>query len=142
MPKPVDTIPGWSLYRFITPPDTRIVFPITSSTPGHWSPHLHFLPISMPSLDLTLYSHFSATHALAHFTAFFLVSRQLPGTKGARRSIMFGERGPGDVRHAKVFTTGGEQGRGRKEGRDVEFVPMETGPMRAYLEREFGFTFP
>ena len=133
---------GWSFYRFITPNDTPISYPITENTPGYWTPHLHFLPISMPHLDLRLYDHFSNTHELAHFTAFWLVSRQLPGTGGARRSMMFGERGqPQSERRAKLVTTGGEKGRGRMEGRDVEWVPMETGPMRAHLEREWGFKF-
>ncbi|KZP31081.1 arylamine N-acetyltransferase 1 [Athelia psychrophila] len=143
MPKPVDTISGWTLYRFITPPDTPIVFPITPATPGHWSPHHHFLPISIPSLDLALFSHFSATHELAHFTAFWLVSRQLPGTGGARRSMMFAEGG-GEVdgkRRAKVYTTGGEEGRGKKEGRDIEWVDMDIGTVRNYLGKEFDFRF-
>ncbi|KAM0749611.1 arylamine N-acetyltransferase 1 [Meredithblackwellia eburnea MCA 4105] len=141
MPKPIDNVKGWTLYRYITPPGVKITFPITSDTPGHWSPHLHFLPISIPSLDLALYSHFSATHELAHFTAFWLVSHQLPGTGGARRSIMFKDIEGDKKRMAKVFTTGGEDGRASKEGRDVAWVEMKMGPMKEFLKGEFGFNF-
>lgn len=141
VPKPIDTIKGWTLYSFIT--TEKIVFPITSSTPGYWSPHLHFLPISVPSLDIELYSHFSATHEHAHFTAFWMVARELKGTGGARRSMMYREReGPeGEKKMAKVYTTGGDEGEGRREGRDIEWVEMKVGPVKAYLEEKFGFRF-
>ena len=43
----------------------------------------------------------------------------------------------GMPRRAKVYTTGGEESNGTQEGRDVEWVDMETGPMKAYLENEF-----
>lgn len=142
VPKPIDTIPGWTLYRRIAPVGTP-AWPISDATDGaYWSPHLHFQLISLPTLDLQLYNHFSATHELAHFTAFWLVTRLIPGTGGARRSMMFGERpdqeGP---RRAKLMTTGGREGKGGKEQRDIGWVGMETGPMKEALTREFGFKF-
>lgn len=91
-------------------------------------------------LDFALYHHFSASHALASFTAFWLITKVMPGTKGARRSIMYADK-EGSPRRAKVYTTGGEESEGSQEGRDVEWVDMETGPMKALLEKQFGFVF-
>lgn len=56
---------------------------------------------------------------------------------------MFAEGGgePDGRRRAKVYTTGGEEGRGRKEGRDIVWVNMEVGAMRDYLAKEFEFRF-
>lgn len=47
MPRPVDEIPGWTFYRYITPVGTPVTLPITDATPGFWSPLFHFLPISV-----------------------------------------------------------------------------------------------
>ncbi|GAA5912798.1 hypothetical protein JCM6882_000430 [Rhodosporidiobolus microsporus] len=138
--QPVDTIQGWTLYRFIPPPETPLFLPFSSSTPGFWSPQFHVYPLSCSLLDFRLYHHFSASHELATFTAFWLVTKVIPGTGGARRSMMYAEK-PGQPRRAKVYTTGGIEGKGSLEGRDVEWVEMETQPMRAFLEREFGFSF-
>lgn len=141
MPKPIDTVLGWTLYRRISP-SPHPSFPVIPSSPGYWTPHLHFQLISLPDLDIKLLHHFSATHEHAHFTAFWLVTRLIEGGQGARRSMMFGERpeqeGP---RRAKLVTTGGREARGSAEQRDVEWVPMETGPMREALIREFEFKF-
>ncbi|BGP23037.1 arylamine N-acetyltransferase [Rhodotorula toruloides] len=138
---PIDTMPGWTFYRFIPPPNTPLSLPIDDSTPGYWSPQFHFHLLSIPLLDYRLLHHFSATHEVGSFYAFWLVTRLLPGTGGARRSMMFAEKEGQDVRRAKVYTTGGHDGKGCLEGRDVEWVDMETGPMREYLEREFGYKF-
>jgi hypothetical protein len=53
---------------------------------------------------------------------------------------MFSERmvRDGGVRRAKVHTTGGDVG---DAPRDITYVEMEIGPMRAFLEKEFGFVF-
>ncbi|GAA5839692.1 hypothetical protein JCM11251_002563 [Rhodosporidiobolus azoricus] len=139
--QPVDNIKGWTLYRYIPPPNTPLSLPFDdANTPGHVSPHFHFHPISCSLLDFRLYHHFSASHELASFTAFWLVTKVIPGTGGARRSMMYAEK-EGMPRRAKVYTTGGFEGKGSLEGRDVEWVEMETQPMRAFLEREFGFVF-
>jgi hypothetical protein len=138
---PVDSIKGWTLSVFCpTSPGVPLTVPISpSTTPGYWSPMFHFHPISISTLDFRLYHHFSASHELASFTAFWLVTKLIPGTGGARRSMMFAEK-PGE-RKAKVVTVGGHEGKGSLEGRDVEYVPMETEPMKAYLEKDFGFDF-
>ncbi|GAA5967373.1 hypothetical protein JCM21900_000349 [Sporobolomyces salmonicolor] len=138
--QPIDRIPGWTLYRRITPPGQPVSLPITSDSPGFWSPQFHFHLISIPLLDMRLYHHFSASHELASFTAFWLVTKLIPGTGGARRSMMYAEK-DGEGKRAKVYTTGGHEAKGSLEGRDVEWVEMETEPMKAYLKKEFGFGF-
>ncbi|KAK4704944.1 hypothetical protein P7C70_g1261, partial [Phenoliferia sp. Uapishka_3] len=140
MPQPIDSIPGWTLSRYITPVGIKIAYPITSDTPGYWTPLFHFLPISIPVLDFALYHHFSATHALASFTAFWLITKVIPNSGGARRSMMYAEK-EGMPRRAKVYTTGGEESLGSQEGRDIEWVDMETGAMQAWLAKEFGYKF-
>ncbi|KAJ7499872.1 arylamine N-acetyltransferase 1 [Mycena latifolia] len=140
MTKPVDTIPGYTLYRRIAPVGTSHTLPITDASPGYWTPLFHFLLASVPLADFMLYHHFSASHELAAFTAFWLVTRIIPGSGGARRSMMYAEK-EGEGRRAKVYTTGGPEGQGSEAGRDVEWVEMETGPMKEYLAREFGFKF-
>jgi hypothetical protein len=138
--QPVDNVKGWTLYVFCPPPNTVLTLPLSTATsPGYWSPMFHFHPVSISTLDFRLYHHFSASHELASFTAFWLVTKLIPGTGGARRSMMFAEK-PGE-RKAKVYTVGGHEGKGSLEGRDVEWVPMQTEPMKAYLEKEFGFDF-
>lgn len=142
MPKPIDTIAGWTLYRRVAP-EGEAVFPINATSPtAHWTPHFHFLPISIPVLDIQLYNHYSATHDLAFFTGHWLVTRVIPGTQGARRTMMYRERPdqPGK-RLAKLVTTGGVEAKGSTASRDVEWVEMETGPMKECLEKEFGFKF-
>jgi len=142
VPKPIDSVPGWTLYRRVAPAG-EAVFPINPASPAaHWTPHFHFKLISIPTLDIQLYNHYSATHHLAFFTGHWLVTRALPGTGGARRSMMFRER-PGQTgkRTAKLATTGGTEARGSTESRDVEYVEMETGPVKEVLAREFGFKF-
>lgn len=98
------------------------------------------LPLSIPLLDHGLYHWYSATHSLASFVQFLLVTKLIPGSGGARRSLMYQDK-PGMPRRAKVFTTGGEEGRGSEEGRDVEWVEMKVGPLRAFLEKEFEYKF-
>ncbi|ORY39737.1 hypothetical protein BCR35DRAFT_336524, partial [Leucosporidium creatinivorum] len=140
MPQPVDSIPGYTFSQRIT--DEPLTFPITDDSPGFWSPLFHFIPVSVPSLDFVLYHHFSATHDLAVFTAFFLVSQLIPGSGGARRNIMYRDQ-PNHVgpRMAKVYTTGGRDGTGSSERRDVEYVEMKIGPMKEYLEKHFDYDF-
>ncbi|GAA5971583.1 hypothetical protein JCM11641_000650 [Rhodosporidiobolus odoratus] len=138
--QPIDNIKGWTLYRYITPPDTPISLPLQSDAPGFFSPQFHFYPISIGLLDFRLYHHFSASHELASFTAFWLVTKLIPGTGGARRSMLYADK-PGEGRRAKVYTTGGTEGKGSLQGRDVEWVEMETEPMKAYLRKEFGMGF-
>lgn len=142
MPKPIDSLRGWTLYRRVAPAGEP-VFPINPASPSaHWTPHFHFHLVSLPVLDIQLYNHYSATHDLAFFTGHWLVTRVLPGTGGARRSMMFRERpGQPGKRMAKLTTTGGREARGSTEARDVEWVEMETGPMKECLESEFGFKF-
>ncbi|KAL8286393.1 hypothetical protein RQP46_004410 [Phenoliferia psychrophenolica] len=136
MPKPIDNIKGWTLSRYIPQVGTKIAYPITEETPGYWTPLFHFLPISIPVLDFALYHHFSATHDLASFSHFWLITKVIPNSGGARRSMMYTDK-EGMPRKAKVYTTGGEESNGSQEGRDVEWVDMETGPMKAYLRQNF-----
>ncbi|KAJ7686473.1 hypothetical protein B0H17DRAFT_1204160 [Mycena rosella] len=125
---PIDVIPGYTMYRRTPPPGETT-----------WMHQFHFVLASITVRDIGLYDYYSQAHPLAAFTGFFLVTRLLPGTGGARRSVMFAERMARDgVRRARVHTTGGAAGEGP---RDVEYVAMETGPMRVFLEREFGFVF-
>ncbi|KAJ6589817.1 arylamine N-acetyltransferase 1 [Mycena vulgaris] len=136
---PIDVIPGYTMYHR-TPPAGE-TFPTTpdATTPSTWAHQFHFLLASITVRDIGLYDHYSQGHPLAAFTGFFLVTRLLPGTGGARRSVMFADHMERNgVRRARVHTTGGAAGAGP---RDIEYVPMETGPMRAFLEREFGFVF-
>ncbi|KAJ7165648.1 arylamine N-acetyltransferase 1 [Mycena crocata] len=140
MTPPLDVVPGYTLYRRIAPVGTPHVPPITAASPGYWSPLFHFQLLSVPLADFMLYHHFSASHELAAFTAFWLVTRIIPGSGGARRSMMYAEK-EGQGTRAKVYTTGGPEGQGSEEGREVEWVDMETGPMREYLTKEFGFKF-
>ncbi|KAJ7818194.1 arylamine N-acetyltransferase 1 [Mycena olivaceomarginata] len=101
-----------------------------TDTPSTWAHQYHFLLASITVRDIGLYDHYSQAHPLAAFTGFFLVTRLLPGTGGARRSVMFAEH--------MVKSDGARRARGP---RDIEYVEMETGPMREFLEREFGFVF-
>ncbi|KAJ6473154.1 arylamine N-acetyltransferase 1 [Mycena sanguinolenta] len=140
MTPPVDNIPGYTLYRRIAPIGTAHALPITANSPGYWSPLFHCLLISVPLADFMLYHHFSASHEMSAFTAFWLVTRIIPSSGGARRSMMYAEK-EGQGKRAKVYTTGGPEGRGSDEGRDVEWVEMETGPVKEYLTKEFGFKF-
>ncbi|BGP46300.1 hypothetical protein JCM10450v2_002142 [Rhodotorula kratochvilovae] len=143
--QPIDRTRGWTLYRFVQPPAAApLSLPLPASSPpesGFWSPQHHFLLHSVPLADFRLYHHFSASHELASFSAFWLVTRLLPGTGGARRSMLYAEK-EGMPRRAKVYTTGGHEGKGSLEGRDVEWVEMETGPVREFLEREFEWGLP
>ncbi|GAA5941831.1 uncharacterized protein JCM15063_000791 [Sporobolomyces koalae] len=148
--RPIDEIKGWTFSRRINPPGVPISLPIsdsesesesTTTTKGYWSPLFHFHLLSIPLLDFRLYHHFSASHELASFTAFWLVTKLIPNSGGARRSMMYADK-PGDTqRRAKVYTTGGHEGKGSLEGRDVEYVEMKVDVMREYLKREFGFGF-
>ncbi|KAJ7815983.1 arylamine N-acetyltransferase 1 [Mycena olivaceomarginata] len=131
MTPPVDNIPGYTLYRRIAPVGTPHALPITPNSPGYWSPLFHFLPVSVPLADFAL---------MAAFTAFWLITRIIPGSGGARRSMMYAEKA-GEGTRAKVYTTGGPEAQGSDEGRDVEWVEMDTGTVKAYLTKEFGFKF-
>ncbi|KAJ7502945.1 arylamine N-acetyltransferase 1 [Mycena galericulata] len=136
---PIDVIPGYTMYRRTPPPGTTFSSAPDADTPSTWAHQLHFLLASITVRDIGLYDHYAQVHPLAAFTGFFLVTRLLPGTGGARRSVMFAEHMARDGdRRARVHTTGGAAGEGP---RDIEYIPMETGPMRAFLEREFGFVF-
>lgn len=91
---------------------------------------------SRPALTLL-----TGPRAPSAFTSFWLITRLIPNTNGARLSMMYTEQ-PGDERKcAKVYITGGEEGQGSQEGREVRWVKMETGEMRAFLEKEFGYKF-
>ncbi|KAJ7209729.1 arylamine N-acetyltransferase 1 [Mycena pura] len=136
---PIDVIAGYTMYRRTPPTGGAFSTVPDMTTPSKWSHQYHFLLSSITVRDIGLFDYYSQAHPLAAFTGFFLVTRLLPGTGGARRSVMFAERMAKDgKRLAKVHTTGGVAGDGP---RDVEYVPMETGPMKAFLEREFGFIF-
>ncbi|GAA6020047.1 hypothetical protein JCM11491_004909 [Sporobolomyces phaffii] len=136
---------GWTFSRRITPRGERVSLPVVvgsgSSTGGYWSPLFHFDVVSVPLLDFRLYHHFSASHPLASFTAFWLVTKLIPDSGGARRSMMYAEKDGHAGTRAKVYTTGGHAAEGSLEGRDVEWVEMETDTMQAYLRKEFGFGF-
>lgn len=54
---------------------------------------------------------------------------------------MFAEKEGEEERRAKVYTTGGHEGKGSSEGRDVDWVEMQVGTMKEYLKKEFGFGF-
>ncbi|TKA55044.1 hypothetical protein B0A53_02519 [Rhodotorula sp. CCFEE 5036] len=146
---PIDSLPGWTMYRLIRPcpPAPSVLEPLSLPLPSddvlrsqgaYWTPQFHFHLQSVPLLDYRLYHHFSASHNIGSFYAFFLVTRLLPGTGGARRSLMYADK-EGQPRRAKVFTTGGDDAKGSLESRDVEWVDMEVGPMKRYLAKEFGF---
>ncbi|KAJ7733545.1 arylamine N-acetyltransferase 1 [Mycena maculata] len=138
---PIDIIPGWTMYRRTPPLGSSFPSAPDANTPSAWAHQFHFILASITVRDIGLYDHYSQAHPLAAFTGFFLVTRLLPGTGGARRSVMFAEHmAHGGVRNARVHTTGGAQGDAGGP-RDIEYVPMETGPMRVFLEREFGFVF-
>ncbi|GAA6037051.1 hypothetical protein JCM8097_005526 [Rhodosporidiobolus ruineniae] len=141
--QPLDNIPGWTLYRFVPPPSTSLSLPLSPERfkSGFWSPQFHFHPISYSVLDFRLFHHFSANHPQGSFYAFWLVTKLIPNSGGARRSMMYADK-EGMPRRAKVYTTGGHDGKGSLEGRDVEWVEMETEPMKAYLKKEYGFGFP
>ncbi|GAA5992485.1 hypothetical protein JCM10908_000843 [Rhodotorula pacifica] len=154
---PIDSLPGWTMYRLVRPPASPSsadasappLSPLTLPLPSDsdlrtqqgafWTPQFHFQLVSVPLLDYRLYHHFSASHSIGSFYAFFLVTRLLPGTGGARRSLMFAEKEGETTRRAKVFTTGGDEAKGSLESRDVEWVEMKVGPMKRYLAKEFGF---
>ncbi|KAJ7483968.1 arylamine N-acetyltransferase 1 [Mycena galericulata] len=109
-------IPGYTLYRRIAPVGTPHALPITSESPGYWSPLVHFHLVSVGVSDFMLYHHFSASHGHS-------LTKEGEGTR------------------AKVYTIGGPDAQGSDVGHDVEWVEMETGPMKEYLTREFGFKF-
>ncbi|KAJ7695849.1 arylamine N-acetyltransferase 1 [Mycena olivaceomarginata] len=118
MTPPVDNIPGYTLYRRIAPVGTPHALPITPNSPGYWSPLFHFLPVSVPLADFALYHHFSASHEMASFTA--------------RR---------GRARGRRCIRRVGRRRRGATRAGDVEWVEMDTGTVKAYLTKEFGFKF-
>ncbi|KAJ7782711.1 arylamine N-acetyltransferase 1 [Mycena metata] len=143
---PIDIIPGWTMYRRTSSSPSGFAShpaPPTLDEPSTWAHQYHFLLASITIRDIGLYDYYSQAHDLAAFTGFFLVTRLLPGTGGARRSLMFAERmvKADGVRRARVHTTGGTEARGESGPRDIEYVAMETGPMRVFLEKEFGFVF-
>lgn len=155
--RPIDESTGWTFSRLVSPPGVSVSSSLPDSPPssspgdddstetkttttGYWTPLFHFKLESVPLLDFRLYHHFSASHELASFTAFWLVTKLIPGTGGARRSMMYAEKDGGGTK-AKVYTTGGHDAKGSLEGRDVEWVEMETHEMKAYLKKEFGFGF-
>ncbi|KAF7293202.1 Peptidase-S9 domain-containing protein [Mycena chlorophos] len=138
--RPIDNIPGYTLYRRTTPVGTAITLPITEESPGYWSPMFHFYLISVSKADFMLYNHYSATHQNASFTAFWLVTKLIPGGKGARIQMMYADK-EGEGRRAKVYVTGGPEAKGSLEGRDVQWVDMEIGPMKEFLEKNFGYRF-
>ncbi|KAF7298065.1 UPF0029 domain-containing protein [Mycena chlorophos] len=139
---PIDVLPGWTMYRKTPLPGNTFDTVPDASTPGETVHQYHFLLASITIRDIGLFDFYSQAHPLAAFTEFFLVTRLLPGTGGARRSVMFSEAMVRDGRRlAKVHTTGGLDAKGSTEARDVEYVEMETRPMRAYLEEHFGFVF-
>lgn len=57
MDQPIDSIPGYTFSQRIT--DDPLDGEEPSKWSGFWSPLFHFLPISVPELDLKLYHHFS-----------------------------------------------------------------------------------
>ncbi|KAJ7054679.1 arylamine N-acetyltransferase 1 [Mycena amicta] len=130
--RPIDSIPGYTLYRRVAPVGTSLSLPITDDSPGYWSPQFHFYLISVSKPDFMLYHHYSASHPNASFTAFWLVTRLIPGGKGARLQMMYADK-EGEGRKAKA--------QGSLEGRDVQWVDMETGPMKEFLVKNFGYRF-
>ncbi|KAJ7287234.1 arylamine N-acetyltransferase 1 [Mycena rebaudengoi] len=95
---PIDVIPGYTIYRRTPPPPPSSSSPATFAcypappdltTPSIWAHQAHFLLASITIRDIGLYDHYSQAHPLAAFPNFFLVTRLLPGTGGARRSVMF-----------------------------------------------------
>ncbi|KAI5477185.1 hypothetical protein MNV49_006629 [Pseudohyphozyma bogoriensis] len=135
-PQPVDAIPGWTFYRRQAPPGVAVSLPVTDSSQGYWMPLYHFQLHSISPRGMEQLHHYSAFHEKAAFTGFFLVTKLVPGTGGARRSIMYSKKDAEAGRTAaKVHTTGGLEAKGRTEGRDVEYVEMETGVMKEYLQR-------
>lgn len=144
---PIDVIPGWTIYQRVQPKGVPVSLPIVDDAPGHWSPLCHWLLNSVSLRDVEEYNFYSAAHQKAAFPGFLLVTRLLPGTGGARRSLMCmtehleAAQKRGEVGRAKVHTTGGTAGEGGDEERDVEWVEMETGKLREHLEKDWGFKF-
>lgn len=146
-PRPIDSQKGWTFYRRVSP-STPVILPLPDSAVGYWTPLFHFHLLSVNAIDFSLYHHYSSSHPAAAFTAFFLVTKLLPGTGGARRSLMYSGK-PGANREregfAKIHTTGGLAAEGREgkgADRDVGWIKMHTVSMRKHLVEEFGFKFP
>lgn len=98
---------------------------------------MYFLQV--PLLDFGLYHHYSASHELASFTAFLLITRVLPNTGGARRTLMYREIEGDTKKCAKVSTYGGPEAQGSEEGRDVEWVEMKVGTLKEWLATNMGY---
>ncbi|KAL8283224.1 hypothetical protein RQP46_006002 [Phenoliferia psychrophenolica] len=139
-----DRAHGFSLYRRVVPPNTKIESHVTADLgPGHWTPCIHFTLTTLSPSDILMASYYNEHAPDAPFKNFFVVSVLLQS--GARRTISFGNP-PVDMdtkgaqatkRQAKLYSKEGIRG----EEFDVEWVDFETGPVRAVLERDFGFKF-
>lgn len=139
-----DRASGFSLYRRVLPPNTNITsHENADSGPGHWTPCIHFTLTTLCPADILMANYFNQHAPTAPFVNFFVVSILLK--TGARRTISFGAPpvdmnvggAQGTKLQAKLYTKEGIRG----EEFDVEWVDFETGPVRAVLEREFGFKF-
>ena len=144
---PIDTQKGWTIYRRVSP-STPVVLPISPDAVGYWTPLYHFHLLSVTLIDFSLYHHYSSSHPAAAFIGFFLVTKLLPGTGGARRSLMYSAKAGANREKegfAKIHTTGGLEAQGREgkgADRDVEWVAMDTVSMKKHLIEEWGFKFP
>ena len=139
-----DRPPGFTLYRRVLPPNTKIESHETAgSGPGHWTPAYHFTLSTLSPADIHMASYYNEHAPDAPFVNFFVVSVLLK--TGARRTLSYGVApvdmnaggAEGTIRQAKLYTKEGSKG----EEYDVEWVEFETGPVRAVLEREFDFKF-
>ncbi|KAL8279147.1 hypothetical protein RQP46_008403 [Phenoliferia psychrophenolica] len=136
-----DAPSGWTFYRRIIPPNTRIDSHLTAGEgPGHWSPVMHFTIETLDPGNILMAQWFHETHPAAPFSKFFVVSRLL--ADGRRRTLSFGAApahmnagGAAKPTLAKLYTKDGIN----NAECDVEWMETATGPVGAALRRDFGF---
>ncbi|BGP13934.1 hypothetical protein JCM10213v2_001872 [Rhodosporidiobolus nylandii] len=141
LPTLLDPPEGWLLYRRVVPAGYRIEDPAKADEgEGYWTPCFHLAGTTTPS-DQLVAEFWSSNAPDAPWVNAFVASRLLEN--GGRRTLSHGipaiEQGaPQDGRKwAKLYSKDGIKG----APYDEEWVPFETGPIRAVLERDFGFRF-
>lgn len=139
IPDPHD---GFTLYRRVVPAGVEIENPKTAGEgPGFWTPAQHLTIATVAPEDMIVADFYSSFHPEAAWTNAFIASVLLPN--GARRTLVHGiaaiERdAPKDGRkYAKLYEKEGIKG----EEKNISWIPFETEPIRAVLERDFGFEF-
>lgn len=147
IPTIYDPAPGFTLYRRVCPRGATVADAKDRNlAPGEfWTPCIHFTLQTISPDDIKMSTWYNETHPEAPFVNFFVVSVLLPS--GARRTLSYGpppidmqngnEAEAAAMKKAKLYTKEGILG----EEIDVQWIPFETGRVRAVLEKEFGFIF-